>query len=162
MTGIGADNNIQFKVKETTPILELKGSAINETDKKLIKGTILEGKLSTRVVKMGEHKTPFKLIKIKDEKGKFISPQVVSVFVSNFEGIEGEEVINDVEKTALGEGQKKYKKPSKLIKYGLPICGLGLGYYIAKKKLYEPKKMAGTIVFFGLLGLLPRYLMNKK
>lgn len=161
MSSIGADTNIEFKIKETTPILELKGSEITESDKKLIKGTIVEGKLSTRVIKMGGDKIPFKLIKLKDEKNKYVTPQVVSVFVSNFNGVNTEPVEQVVKKTSLGE-DKTTQRPSKLVKYGLPLGGIALGYYIAKKKQYETKKMLGMVAFFGLLGLLPRYLMKKR
>ena len=160
MAEIGVDKNLRFKVKETSPILELKGSTIIETDKSLIKGSVFEGNLSTRVVNLNGEKSPFKLIKIKDEKSLFVTPKVVSIFVSDFEGIEPPKEV-ETKGTALGEGKRKYKKPSKLMTYGLPLGGLGLGYYIAKKKQYEPKKMAGMMLFFGLLGFLPKYLMKK-
>ena len=106
MAEIGADSNLSFKLKETTPILELKGSTINETDKTLIKGSIIEGKLSTRVVNLNGEKAPFKLIKIKDEKDKYITPKVVTIFVDNFEGIDIPKQ-SEVKTTALGEGKKK-------------------------------------------------------
>ena len=65
----------------------------------------------------------------------------------------------------ITEETKPYQKPKKtknfIINYGLPVMGGVLGYYIAKKTEADEKKMIGFVLFFGLLGFLPRYLYNK-
>jgi hypothetical protein len=66
----GINNTLQFILKETTPIYELgQKSSIEESDKKLLKGTIIDGLLKTRIVNMDGERVPFKFIQLKDKKG---------------------------------------------------------------------------------------------
>jgi len=138
----GINNTLQFILKETTPILELgQKSVIEESDKKLLKGTIIDGQLKTRMVNVNGERVPFKFIQLKDKKG-YISPQVVNLYIGKFANFE--EAKNEEEIT---NETQPYRKPKKMknvvINYGLPVMG-------------------GVIVlFFGLLGFLPRYLYNK-
>jgi hypothetical protein len=156
----GINNTLQFILKDTTPIYELgQKSTIEESDKKLLKGTIIDGQLKTRIINVDGERVPFKFIQLKDKKG-YISPQVVNLYIgkfANFEEAEKSEEITDAD--------KPYQKPKRakniIINYGLPLAGLGLGYYVAKKTEADEKKMIGYILFFGLLGILPRYLYNK-
>ena len=156
----GINNTLQFILKETTPILELGAkSNIEESDKKLLRGTIIEGQLKTRIINYRGEKIPFKFIQLKDKKG-YISPQVVNLYIGKFanfvETEKTEELTNETE---------PYKKPKNiknfLINYGLPVVGGVVGYMIAKKNDADQKKMIGFILFFGLLGILPRYLYKK-
>jgi hypothetical protein len=156
----GINNTLQFILKESTPIYELgQKSNMEESDKKLLKGTIVDGQLKTRIVSINGERVPFKFIQLKDKKG-YISPQVVNLYIGKFANFEeaenNEEITNAV---------KPYQNPKKaknfVINYGLPMVGLGLGYYVAKKTDADEKKMIGYILFFGLLGILPRYLYNK-
>jgi len=157
----GVDRNLEFKIKTTAPILELKGSEIKETDKNLIKGTVFKGILTTRIIKIDKEKVPYKFIKLKDEKNKYVSPRVINLYVNDFASVEGEPEKEEVQPTALGE--KKTKKGAKnfIINYGLPMGGMTIGYLIAKKKQSDLKQTAGYVVFFGLLGLLPKYVMKQ-
>ena len=155
----GINNTLQFILKESTPILELGAkSNIEESDKKLLRGTIIEGQLKTRIVNIKGERIPFKFIQLKDKKG-YISPQVVNLYIgkfANFVEDEEEEITNETE---------PYKKPKKVrnfvINYGLPVIGGTIGYFVAKKTDADEKKMIGFILFFGLLGFLPRYLYKK-
>jgi hypothetical protein len=155
----GINNTLQFILKETTPILELGEKAnIEESDKKLLRGTIINGQLKTRIVNIDGQRIPFKFIQLKNKKG-YISPQVVNLYIgkiANFVDETKEELTNETE---------PYQKPKKarnlLINYGLPIMGGSIGYFIAKKNGADEKKMIGFVLFFGLLGFLPRYLYKK-
>jgi hypothetical protein len=156
----GINNTLQFILKETTPIYELgQKSTIEESDKKLLKGTIVDGQLKTRIVNIDGERIPFKFIQLKDKKG-YISPQVVNLYIGKFANF-GEA---DIEEEITDE-TKPYQNPKKpkniIINYGLPIGGAVLGYYVAKKMDADEKKMIGFVLFFGLLGFLPRYLYNK-
>ena len=156
----GINNTLQFILKETTPILELGNkSTIEESDKKLLRGTIINGQLKTRIVNIDGQKIPFKFIQLQDKKG-YISPQVVNLYIgkfANFTEAENEEEIT--------QETEPYQKPKKtrnfIINYGLPVVGGAIGYFIAKKTDADEKKMIGFILFFGLLGFLPRYLYKK-
>ena len=156
----GINNTLQFILKETTPILELGDkSTIEESYKKLLRVTIINGQLKTRIVNIDGQRIPFKFIQLKDKKG-YISPQVVNLYIGKFANFvdepNEEEITNETE---------PYQKPKKgrnfVINYGLPLVGGTIGYFIAKKTDADEKKMIGFILFFGLLGFLPRYLYNK-
>ena len=156
----GINNTLQFILKETTPIYELgQKSTIEESDKKLLKGTIIDGLLKTRIVNIDGERVPFKFIQLKDKKG-YISPQVVNLYIGKFANFDNAENQEEITKET-----KPYQKPKKtknfIINYGLPVMGGVLGYYIAKKTEADEKKMIGFVLFFGLLGFLPRYLYNK-
>jgi hypothetical protein len=156
----GINNTLQFILKETTPILEIGDkSSIEESDKKLLRGTIINGQLKTRIVNIDGQKIPFKFIQLKDKKG-YISPQVVNLYIGKFANFT--EADNEEEIT---QETQPYQKPKKtrnfIINYGLPVVGGTIGYFIAKKTDADEKKMIGFILFFGLLGFLPRYLYKK-
>jgi hypothetical protein len=156
----GINNTLQFILKETTPIYELgQKSSIEESDKKLLKGTIIDGQLKTRIVNINGERIPFKFIQLKDKKG-YISPQVVNLYIGKFANFTEADVQEEITNET-----KPYQKPKKvknyIINYGLPIGGAVLGYYIAKRMEADEKKMIGFVLFFGLLGILPRYLYNK-
>jgi hypothetical protein len=156
----GINNTLQFILKETTPILELGAkSNIEESDKNLLRGTIIEGQLKTRIVNIKGERIPFKFIQLKDKKG-YISPQVVNLYIGKFANF-----VDDQEQEEITEETKPYQKPKKaknfVINYGLPVIGASIGYFVAKRTQADEKKMIGFILFFGLLGFLPRYLYNK-
>jgi hypothetical protein len=156
----GINNTLQFILKETTPILELGAkSNIEESDKKLLRGTIIEGQLKTRIVNIKGERIPFKFIQLKDKKG-YISPQVVNLYIGKFANF-----VDDQEQEEITEETKPYQKPKKaknfVINYGLPVIGASIGYFVAKRTQADEKKMIGFILFFGLLGFLPRYLYKK-
>ena len=160
MKNDGINNTLQFILKETTPILELGAkSTIEESDKKLLRGTIIEGQLKTRIVNIKGERIPFKFIQLKDKKG-YISPQVVNLYIGKFANF-----VDDQEQEEITEETKPYQKPKKatnfVINYGLPVIGATIGYFVAKKTEADEKKMIGFILFFGLLGFLPRYLYKK-
>jgi hypothetical protein len=156
----GINNTLQFILKETTPILELGDkSTIEESDKKLLRGTIINGQLKTRIVNIDGQRIPFKFIQLKDKKG-YISPQVVNLYIGKFANFT--ETDNEEEITQETEPYQKPKKSRNfVINYGLPVVGATIGYFIAKKNNADEKKMIGFILFFGLLGFLPRYLYKK-
>ena len=156
----GINNTLQFILKETTPILELGDkSTIEESDKKLLRGTIINGQLKTRIVNIDGQRIPFKFIQLKDKKG-YISPQVVNLYIGKFANFT--EADNEEEITQETEPYQKPKKSRNfVINYGLPVVGATIGYFIAKKTDADEKKMIGFILFFGLLGFLPRYLYKK-
>lgn len=156
----GVNNSLQFILKENTPILELGSkSIIEESDKKLLRGTIINGQLKTRIVNVKGERIPFKFIQLQDKKG-YISPQVVNLYIGKFANFVNEEVDEEIT-----EETEPYKNPKKtrnfIINYGLPVVGASLGYFVAKKTDADEKKMIGFILFFGLLGFLPRYLLKK-
>ena len=104
----GINNTLQFILKETTPILELgHKSTIEESDKKLLRGTIINGQLKTRIVNIDGQRIPFKFIQLKDKKG-YISPQVVNLYIGKFANFvdepNEEEITNETE---------PYQKPKK-------------------------------------------------
>ena len=156
----GINNTLQFILKETTPILELGDkSTIEESDKKLLRGTIINGQLKTRIVNIDGQRIPYKFIQLKDKKG-YISPQVVNLYIGKFANF-----VDDKKDEEITNEKKPYQKPKKarnfVINYGLPVVGVTIGYLIAKKTDADQKKMIGFILFFGLLGFLPRYLYKK-
>jgi hypothetical protein len=159
MSKYGINNTLQFILKETTPILELGDkSVIEESDKKLLRGTIINGQLKTRIVNIDGQRIPFKFIQLKDKKG-YISPQMVNLYIgkfANFVDEQKEESTNEIKPY-----QKQKKSRNLLIDYGLPVIGGAIGYFIAKKNNADEKKMIGFVLFFGLLGFLPRYLYKK-
>jgi len=160
MKNDGINNTLQFILKESTPILELGAkSTIEESDKKLLRGTIIEGQLKTRIVNIKGERIPFKFIQLKDKKG-YISPQVVNLYIGKFANF-----VDDQEQEEITEETKPYQKPKKaknlVINYGLPVIGATIGYFVAKRTEADEKKMIGFILFFGLLGFLPRYLYKK-
>jgi hypothetical protein len=160
MKNDGINNTLQFILKESTPILELGAkSNIEESDKKLLRGTIIEGQLKTRIVNIKGERIPFKFIQLKDKKG-YISPQVVNLYIGKFANF-----VEDEEEEEITNETEPYKKPKKVrnfvINYGLPVIGGTIGYFVAKKTDADEKKMIGFILFFGLLGFLPRYLYKK-
>jgi len=156
----GINNTLQFILKETTPILELgEKSSIEESDKKLLRGTIINGQLKTRIVNIDGQRIPFKFIQLKDKKG-YISPQVVNLYIGKFANF-----VEEPKQEEITNETKPYQKPKKVrnfvINYGLPVVGGTIGYFVAKKTDADQKKMIGFILFFGLLGFLPRYLYKK-
>ena len=160
MKNEGVNNTLQFILKETSPIYELTNkSIIEESDKKLLRGTIINGQLKTRIVNIDGERIPFKFIQLKDKKG-YISPQVVNLYIGKFANFTETDNIEEIT-----EETKTYQKPKKnkglLINYGLPVIGGIIGYFVAKKTDADSKKMIGYVLFFGVLGFLPRYLYNK-
>ena len=156
----GINNTLQFILKETTPILELgEKSSIEESDKKLLRGTIINGQLKTRIVNIDGQRIPFKFIQLKDKKG-YISPQVVNLYIGKFANF-----VDEPKQEEITNETKPYQKPKKVrnlvINYGLPVVGGTIGYFVGKKTDADQKKMIGFILFFGLLGFLPRYLYKK-
>ena len=72
----GINNTLQFILKETTPILELGAkSNIEESDKKLLRGTIIEGQLKTRIINYRGEKIPFKFIQLNAGLSPFLVAQ---------------------------------------------------------------------------------------
>jgi hypothetical protein len=157
MKGEGINNTLFFILTETTPILEMgDNNIVEESDKKLIKGTIVQGQLKTRIVNMDGEKIPYRFIQLKDKKG-YISPRVVNLYIGKFANFDNADL--EQEKTTETEPYKNPKKGKNLIiNLGLPIGGAVLGFYVGKKMEAEPKKLAGYVIFFTLIGLLPRYL----
>ena len=160
MKGEGINNTLSFILKETTPILEFgNNGVVEESDKKLLKGTVIQGQLKTRVVSMNGDKIPYRFIQLKDKKG-YISPQMVNLYIGKFANFDNAD--NKEEKSQETEPYKNPKKKGNLIiNWGLPIGGGVLGYFVCKKMEAEPKKMIGYVVFFTLIGFLPRYLYKK-
>lgn len=165
MKNAGVNNSREFIITETTPILSLKRGSIDETDSKLLKGTVVKGNLKTRIIKVGKDKSPFRIIQLSDKKG-YISPQVVNLYVGDFANLDGLKVKDKtpVKDTAFGQKGVNKKKKAKnfIINYGLPIAGGVVGYKIATKMGGDLKKQVGYTIFFGLLGCIPRYLYRNK
>ena len=153
MKGKGIDNTLKFILKENTPILEIKNSVVEESENKLLLGTVVEGMLKTRVVKVGR------------EKEGYLAPSSVNVYIDKFANLDGEELKDtdlDLKETVLGEKpQPKSKVKNFIINWGLPITGGFIGYKIAKKMDSDDKKTFGFVVFFGLLGMIPRFMSKK-
>jgi len=162
----GIKNNLSFVLTENAPILSLKGSKVEDSGKKLVKGTVVNGLLKTRVVNINGEKVAYKFIELENKKG-YISPQVVNLYISTFANYEGEAKNKDgtpVKETSFGEKEavKKRTKKNYLINYGLPIIGGVVGYQIAKRTGADNKKTLSYVLFFGLLGWLPRYINKTK
>ena len=161
MKAEGINNSVKFILKESSPILEIRGGQVEESDKKLVKGTIVEGMLKTRIVKIGRERIPYRFIELKNKKG-YLSPSTLNVYVSNFANLEGDELNNkEIDVNSSFGKRKPNKAKDVVINWGLPIIGGIVGYQIAKKMQVDEKKTLGFVVFFGLIGLIPRYLYNK-
>jgi len=165
MKGSGIDISHQFILLEDSPILNIQGNNVEESDKKLVKGTIVEGSLKTRIVKLGDLKRPYKFVELKNKKG-YLSPRVLNIYIGKFANLEGE--LTNSENNGGDVSLNMYQKPPKkkgikdiFINYGLPIAGGFIGYKIAKRMEADDKKTLGFVVFFGLIGLIPRYMLNK-
>jgi hypothetical protein len=153
MKAEGINNSVKFILKESSPILEIRGGQVEESDKKLVKGTIVEGMLKERI--------PYRFIELKNKKG-YLSPSTLNVYVSNFANLEGDELNNkEIDVNSSFGKRKPNKAKDVVINWGLPIIGGIVGYQIAKKMQVDEKKTLGFVVFFGLIGLIPRYLYNK-
>jgi hypothetical protein len=166
MKSEGVNSNLSFKLNETAPILEVKNGKVEEGGRKLVKGTIVKGALKTRIIKINRNKIPFRFIQLENKKG-YISPQVVDVYIGNFANLDGLAPNKDkspVQDTSFGQKAKSKGKKAKnfIINYGLPIAGGVVGYKIAKKMGADSKKTFGYVVFFGLIGCIPRYLYRNK
>ena len=85
---------------------------------------------------------------------------MVNLYIGKFANF-----VDDQEQEEITEETKPYQKPKKaknlVINYGLPVIGATIGYFVAKRTEADEKKMIGFILFFGLLGFLPRYLYKK-
>lgn len=165
MKEVGVNNNLTFILKENAPILSIKKGEVDETSKKLVKGTIIDGMLKTRVVNIGGEKRPYRFIQLNDKAG-YISPQVVNLYVGNFANLDGTKQTDStpVKSTAFGQKKKttKAKLKDAVINYGVPVLGGVIGYKIAKKMGADTKKTVGYVLFFGLLGCIPRYMHRNK
>jgi len=153
-------SELSFMVKDTTPVLSIKGSQINKTDKKLFKGTIINGFLKNRVVSFKGRKTPFKFIQLKEENG-YISPQDVDLYIP----IEDFTIqSNFVEDKKIEEEVKELKTKNKnlFITYGLPVLTGVLGYQIAKKMDFDTKNKVFLTLIFSFLGMIPNFNMKNK
>ncbi len=127
MKNEGVNNTLQFILKETSPIYELTNkSIIEESDKKLLRGTIINGQLKTRIVNIDGERIPFKFIQLKDKKG-YISPQVVNLYIGKFANFVQEDIEEDIieEESTNNKENKPNKKQKKnknfIINYGLNI-----------------------------------------
>jgi len=165
MKGQGVNNSLKFILRESTPILEIRSGKVEESQNKLLQGTVVDGMLKTRIVKVGKEKVPYRFIELKNKKG-YLSPATVNVYIDKFANLDGEEeqldLDVDVKQTALGETPAKTSRVKNfIINWALPITGGVIGYKIAKKMDADEKKTFGYVVFFGLLGMIPRF-MNKK
>jgi hypothetical protein len=164
MKGQGINNTLKFILTENSPILQIRSGNVEESDKKLIKGTIVEGMLKTRVVKIGKEKLPYRFIELKNKKG-YLSPSSLNVYIDNFANLDGEETVDlniDVKETALGENKPPQSKTKTfIINWALPITGGFIGYKIAKKMDADNRKTFGYVVFFALLGMIPRFMYKK-
>jgi hypothetical protein len=165
MKEVGVNNNLTFLLTETSPILQIKKGEVDESGKKLVKGTVIEGMLKTRVVNVKGQKTPYRFIQLKDKAG-YISPQVVNLYIGNFANLDGnnqKKETDPVKGTAYGQKSGKKKKlKNAIINYGVPVLGGFVGYKIAKKMGADTKKTVGFVLFFGLLGCIPRYMYKNK
>lgn len=166
MESKGIKNNLSFVLTENAPILTFKGSKIEDSGKKLIKGTVVNGLLKTRIVNIDGEKIAYKFIELENKKG-YISPQVVNLYVGTFANYvsDGKNIDSTpVKETAFGEDKanKKRTKKNYLINYGLPVLGCVVGYQIAKRTGADDKKTISYVLFFGLLGWLPRYIYKTK
>jgi hypothetical protein len=166
METTGIKNNLSFILTENAPILLFKGNKVEDSGKKLVKGTVVNGLLKTRVVNIDGEKIAYKFIELENKKG-YISPQVVNLYVGTFANYEGESKNIDttpVKETSFGEQDAKNKRTKKnyLINYGLPVLGGVVGYQIAKRTGADSKKTISYVLFFGLLGWLPRYIYKTK
>jgi hypothetical protein len=153
-------SELSFMVKDTTPVLSIKGSQINKTDKKLFKGTIINGFLKNRVVSFKGRKTPFKFIQLKEENG-YISPQDIDLYIP----IEDFTIqSNFVEDKKIEEEVKELKTKNKnlFITYGLPVLTGVLGYQIAKKMDFDTKNKVFLTLIFSFLGMIPNFNMKNK
>jgi hypothetical protein len=162
----GVNSSKQFLVKENAPILEFKGGQMEETGRTLMEGTVVNGLLKTRIIKVGRDKVPFRIIQLTGSKG-YISPQVVNLYIGDFANLDGLAPTKDktpVKDTAYGEKKATTRKKAKnfIINYGIPITGGVVGYKIAKKMGADDKKTLGYILFFTVLGCIPRYLYRNK
>jgi hypothetical protein len=157
MKSEGINNALFFILKESSPILELgQNGIVEESDKKLLKGTVVKGQLKTRIVNVKGDKIPYRFIQLSDKKG-YISPRMVNLYIGKFANFDNADVEED--KTKETEPYKNPKKTKNIIiNWGLPIGGAVLGYYVGKKMEAEPKKLVGYVIFFTLIGFLPRYL----
>jgi hypothetical protein len=153
-------SELSFMVRDTTPVLSIKGSQINTTDKKLFKGTIINGFLKNRVVNFKGRKTPFKFIQLKEQNG-YISPQDIDLYIP----IEDFTIqSNFVEDKKIEEEVKELKTKNKnlFITYGLPVLTGILGYQIAKKMNFDTKNKVFLTLIFSFLGMIPNFNMKNK
>ena len=63
----GIKNNLSFVLTENAPILSFKGSKVEDSGKKLVKGTVINGLLKTRVVNINGEKVAYKFIESNEE-----------------------------------------------------------------------------------------------
>jgi hypothetical protein len=154
-------SELSFMVRDTTPVLSIKGSQIEKTDKKLFKGTIIKGFLKNRVVNFKGQKTPFKFIQLKEENG-YISPQDIDIYIPMTDFTTDS---NFVDKGNIEEEVKELKKNENknlFITYGLPVLTGVLGYQIAKKMDFDTKNKIFLTLIFSFLGMIPNFNMKNK
>lgn len=150
---------VTFILNDNLPVLSIKNSSISESGKTLLKGTIVNGFLKTRLISLNGKRNPFKFIQLKNENG-YISPRGADVYIEikkeqlkSFDGIVSE-------KENL-ESISKPKKVSKVLSFGLPVIGGVLGYQIANKKGMELTKKIAFVLGFSLLFYVPIYVYKK-
>lgn len=157
---------MSYQLKDTLPVLAIKGSEIRETPKKLFKGTVVKGFLKKRVVNFKGQKIPFKFIQLKDESG-YITTQGVDLYIpldgfkaSSFDAIPvpADLVTDKKDEKEVGKTTKK----NKLIAYGLPAIAGVLGWQIAKKMDLDFKNKIAVSIVCLLLGTIPNYILKNK
>jgi len=160
----GISSNRLFILNANAPVLSIKGSKVEETDRVLVKGTVISGAIKTRVIGSGKDKKPFKFIHIEDSKNSYLAPPAVNYFINDFSKIEKKRRTgSEVRDTAWGEVQGRKKKNNNfVVNYALPAAGAFIGYKLAQKQGAGAKKTALYVIGFGLLGMAPKYMKNNE
>lgn len=153
-----------FRIVKDAPILSLKGGNLEDTNTVLLKGTIVEGRIKTKIANINGEKTSVKLLAIQDEKDAYIIPSFVNIYTKEIEQIKGLRAKDTPTKSsALGETKSSVEsreRVSKLNRFmlnvGVPSLTAYIGYRIAKKQGGDTKKILIYTFGFGLLGLIPK------
>lgn len=146
----------RFILNADAPLLNIKGMRIDDTGVVLKKDTIVEGRFIEKTVR-DESKENFVLPVIEMKEGKdkaYVPAASVNMIIDKYSNSNGMEARDRLLRSGVNQ------KGKVLLKYGLPIAAMVLGYLIAKRRGLGTTGMIITVVGSGIAGNIP-YQMSK-
>jgi hypothetical protein len=162
----GVSKNTTFILSQDAPVLNITSGKIEDTGIVLLKGTVVDGVIKTKIVGIDGEKVPVKLLSLSSEKNSYIVPSFLNVYTKEIEEIKGLKARDTpVKKSAFGEktssieGGKKASAFNRFtLNIGVPALTAYIGYRVAKKQGGGTKKILIYTIGFGLLGFIPKYM----
>jgi hypothetical protein len=147
----------RFILNSDAPVLHLKGMRIEDTGIVLKTGTVVEGRFMERKVR-DENKENFVLPVIEVKQGKdksFVPAASANLFFDKYSNSNGLEARDRLLRSKVNKG-------TFLLKYGLPIAAMILGFVVAKRRGLGTTGMIITVIGSAAAGSIPYQLSKTK